>query len=198
MLALLFASAAVAADRSSDGDIVIERFELSSTPTEGRYGPWRDRNKEGWYAGEIITITNAFFRYVTFSDVGDPKHPRPDYSGPIKIFPDHIFLDHPGVPYPYRVAGRADGRPVLVTWEGYKQWKKRKSIFELNILWLQKEDAKKANKITGVLPSRLPGPMLSLRAPPRRPKTPRFSPPTLYPVPAVPFSSPGLRSSTRP
>jgi hypothetical protein len=99
-----------------------------------------------WTAAEIITITNASFRYVRFSDVIDPKHPRPDYSGSLKIFPDHVYLDHPGVPYPYRVAGRADGTPVLVTREGYEQWKNGKNIFEFNVLWLWNEDAKEANK----------------------------------------------------
>jgi hypothetical protein len=147
LVTLLFASAALAADRSDDGDIAVAKFELSATPAQGRYAPWRDpKNQIHWYAGEIITITNASFRYATFSDAIDPKHPRPDYSGPLKAFPDHVYLDHPGVPYPYRVAGRADGTPVLVTWEGYEQWKKSKKIFELNILWLWKEDAKKANK----------------------------------------------------
>jgi hypothetical protein len=141
LFVLLFASAAVAADRSDDSNIAIAKFELSATPVEGRYAPWRDpKNQINWWAGELITITNASFRYSTFSDVIDSKHPRPDYSGPLKVF--HVYLDHPGVPYPYRVAGRADGTPVLVTWEGYEQWKKDRKIFQLNILWLWKEDAK--------------------------------------------------------
>jgi hypothetical protein len=147
LFALLFAAAAVAADRSDDGDIAVAKFELSTRPAEGRYAPWRDpKNQIGWYAGEVIMITNASFRYTTFSDVIDPKHPCPDFSGPLKVFPDHVYLDHPGMRYPYRVAGRADGTAVLVTWEGYEQWKKSKKIFELDILWLWKDDAKEANK----------------------------------------------------
>jgi hypothetical protein len=148
LFASLFASAVVAGDRSDDeGDIAIAKFELSATPTDGRYAPWRDPKKQSdAFAGEIITITNGSFHYATFSDVIDRKHPLPDYSGRLRVFRDHVYLDHPGVPYPYRVAGRANGTPVLVTWEGYEQWKKAKKIFELNILWLWKEDAEANNR----------------------------------------------------
>jgi hypothetical protein len=146
LFALLLASGVVAADRSDDGDIAVAKFELS-TPAEGRYAPWRDpKDRSSFYGGELITITKASFHYHIFSDAIDPKHPSPDFSGPLKVFPDHVYLDHPGVPYPYRVAGRADGTPVLVTWEGYEQWKKAKKIFQRNILWLWKDNAKEANK----------------------------------------------------
>ncbi|MGA3285014.1 MAG: hypothetical protein ABSD57_11230 [Verrucomicrobiota bacterium] len=144
LFVLLSVSAVVAGESTKDGFVPIAKFEVSS-PVPGWYAPWRDpKDQTKWYAGQLILITNASFRYGTFSDVVGV--PRPDYSGPLKVFADHIYLDHPGVPYPYRVAGKADGIPVLVTWEGYEQWKKSGKVFELNILYFWKDDAKEANK----------------------------------------------------
>jgi hypothetical protein len=132
---MLLTLACHAGQRSSDGMIPVAKFVVS-TPASGLYGPWRDaKDQTKWYAGELITVTNSSFRYTTFSDVVGK---RPDYSGTVSVFKDHIYLDHPGVPYPYRVAGVADGTPVLFTWEGYEQWKKTGKVFMLNVLYLQK------------------------------------------------------------
>src|SRR5262245_47359239 len=107
-----------AAEISRDGMIPIKEFQISP-PASGRYAPWRDRkDSPKCYAGELITISESTFRYSYFSDVVDPNRPEPNYSGKLLTFKDHIYLDHPGVPYPYRVSGLADGVPVLLTWEG--------------------------------------------------------------------------------
>ena len=135
-LLLLFALTCHAGEPLSDGMIPVSKFIISA-PAYGLYGPWRDaKDQHNWYAGELVIITNASFRYTTFSDV--VRTNRPDYSGTVSVFKDHISLNHPGVPYPYRVAGAADGIPVLLTWEGYEQWKKTGKVFELNVLYLQK------------------------------------------------------------
>ena len=140
VLLLLLALTSYAAERSSDGMIPIAKFTISA-PASGTYAPWHDRKDQiKWYAGEIIIITNSSFRYTTFSDVVGK---RPDYSGTVSVFKDHIYLDHPGIPYPYRVAGVADGVPVLFTWEGYEQWKKTRKIFMLNLLYLEKSSTPK-------------------------------------------------------
>jgi hypothetical protein len=140
LLTLFYTPVALAGDSSDkesdkEGNVAIAKFELSAIPAEGEYGPWHDV-KQYWYAGEITTIPNGSFRYTWFSDAMSDRRPQPPYSGPLKVFSDHIYLDHPGVCYPYRVAGKADGTPVIMTWEGYEQWKKTKKVFELNILWL--------------------------------------------------------------
>jgi len=138
-LLLLLAMTCCAGELSNDGMVSVAKFSVSA-PAFGLYGPWRDKDKTGWYGGELITITNATFNYTTFSDVAGK---RPEYSGALLVLTDHIYLNHPGVPYPYRVAGVADGVPVLFTWEGYEQWKKTGKVFELNILYLQKATAPK-------------------------------------------------------
>ena len=142
-LLMILTVSVCAGERAKDGMISIKNFEIAP-PASGTYAPWRDRkDSPRWYAGELIIITNSTFRYGRFSDVIDPDKPKPDYSGKISIFKDHVYLDHPGVPYPYRVAGLADGVPVLLTWEGYEQWKKKKKVFELELLYLEKTPEKK-------------------------------------------------------
>jgi hypothetical protein len=119
--------------------IPVAKFVLSA-PASGTYSPWRDpKDQIKYFAGELISITNSSFHYGTFSDVPDT---RVHYSGSVSVFKDHIYLDHPGIPYPYRVAGVADGVPVLFTWEGYEQWKKTGKVFELNVLFCQKTSPK--------------------------------------------------------
>ncbi|MBK1884338.1 hypothetical protein JIN85_18110 [Luteolibacter pohnpeiensis] len=108
-----------------------------SRPTNGRYTPHRDKS-DHWYAGEIITIKYPTFRYEYFTDVADAE--TPDYTGKIQLFEDHIFLNHPGVPYPYRVAGFLDGRSVLLSWEAYQSWKKNGRVSRGGILYLQKAE----------------------------------------------------------
>jgi len=117
---------ACAAERSRDGMIPIKKFEISP-PASGTYAPWRERqDSPKWYAGELIIISESTFRYSRFSDVIDPDRPKPDYVGKLSIFKDHIYLDHPGVPYPYRVSGVADGMPALLTWGGMSNGKKQR------------------------------------------------------------------------
>ncbi len=137
-LLTLFVLAGHAAESPKDGMIPVAKFTVQA-PATGRYTPWRDsQNQTVWYASEIIVIRESLFRYSRFSDVIDPKRPEPDYSGKLSVFKDHIYLDHPGVPFPYRIAGVADGVPVLLTWESYEQWKKTKKVFELNLLYLER------------------------------------------------------------
>jgi hypothetical protein len=130
---LMFALTCQAGGNSNEGMVPIAKFVLAP-PALGTYKPWRDP-KERWYAGEIIILTNSSFHYIKFSDVVGRHR---DYSGTLSIFKDHIYLNHPDVPYPYRIAGVADGVPVLFTWEGYEQWKKTGKVFELNILYGEK------------------------------------------------------------
>jgi hypothetical protein len=138
---MILAFSAFAGERSRM--ISIKKFEIAP-PASGTYAPWRDRNDSSkWYAGELITVSESTFRYTRFSDSINPDRPQPDYSGKISIFKDHIHLDHPGIAYPYRVSGLADGLPVLLTWEGYEQWKKEKMVFALNLLYLEKTPKQK-------------------------------------------------------
>ena len=142
-LLLLFFSATsgMSSNKSEDGDILINKFKLSP-PANGTYAPWRNqKNQINCYGGELITIKASSFEYTTFSDVIGAE--RPDYKGHIEVFNDHIYLDHPGVPYPYRMSGIADGVLVLITWEGYEEWKKKHTISRGNILFLQKHPDKK-------------------------------------------------------
>lgn len=129
---------ACAERRTRDGMIPIKKFKIAP-PVSGTYAPWRKRKDAAeWYAGEMIDISESTFRYSRFSDAIDPARPEPDYSGKLSIFDDHIYLGPPDIPSAYRVSGLADGAPVLLTLQGYEQWKKEKSIFELNLLYLQK------------------------------------------------------------
>ena len=139
---LVLSASAYAGDRASDGMISIKKFEIAP-PASGTYAPWRDRNDSlKWHAGQLITVSGPTFRYVFFSDAIDPDRPQPDYPGKISIFKDHVFLDHPGVPFPYRISGLADGVPVVLTWEGYEQWKKKKKVSGADLLYLEKTPAK--------------------------------------------------------
>jgi hypothetical protein len=134
-LLLLLTISCCAADHPKDGMVQITKFVVSA-PATGRYAPWRDsKNHVAWYAGEIIAITNSAFHYTFFTDVvGDDR----EYSGKLSVTKDWIVLEHPGIAYPYRVSGVADGVPVLLTWAGYEQWKKTGKVFEFNILYLEK------------------------------------------------------------
>lgn len=123
-----------AAEGSRDGMISVKKFVISA-PAAGTYAPWRDPKQNKWFAGEIIVISGSTFRYTTFSDVVGSER---DYSGTLSVLKDHIYLEHPGVPYPYRVTGLADGVPVMLTWAGYEQWKEKGKLEELNLLYLQK------------------------------------------------------------
>ncbi|WP_150107222.1 hypothetical protein [Pedosphaera parvula] len=127
-----------AEERSPDGMIPVAKFVVSA-PASGKYVPWRDpKDSPKWYAGELVVISESSFHYSQFSDAIDPNRPERDYSGKLSVFKDHIYLDHPGVPFPYRISGVADGVQVLLTWEGYEQWKRTKKVFELNLLYLEK------------------------------------------------------------
>jgi hypothetical protein len=146
LFAVIFVAGAVAGEKQEDGFIPIAKFEMSA-PAPGRYAPWRGPDGQlKWYAGELINITNSSFRYTRFSDVA---RPQPDFAGSLKIHSDHIYLDHPGIPYPYRVAGKADGIAVLMTWEGFEEWKKGRRVFMSNILYHDERKANKAVQRTG-------------------------------------------------
>ncbi len=108
-----------------------------SRPANGQYMPQRNRS-DHYFAGQIITIKDQTFRYEYFTDVVNAE--TPDYTGKIQVFEDHIFLDHPGVPYPYRVAGVLDGRSVLLSWEAFQSLKKNGRVSRGDILYLQKAD----------------------------------------------------------
>ena len=132
----LFVFTCKAAESTKDGMVPIAKFVVSA-PVSGRYTPWRDpQDHHRWFCGEIILINGSSFCWTEFSDV---VRPEPDYSGTLVMYKEHIYLNHPGIPYPYRVAGVADGVPVLLTWEGYESWKKSGKVFELNLLYLEKE-----------------------------------------------------------
>jgi hypothetical protein len=68
-----------------------------SRPENWRYMPHRDKS-DHYFDGQIITIKDQTFRYEYFTDVVSAE--TPDYTSKIQVFDDHIFLDHPGVPYP--------------------------------------------------------------------------------------------------
>ena len=107
---------------------------------DGRYTPWRESKDEiTYYAGEITTIQGTQFRYTYFTDAVIEGRIDPNYSGTLKVFDDHIYLDHPGVPYPYRITGMLDGVYVMVTWEGYQEWKKFGKIMPHHLLYLEKK-----------------------------------------------------------
>ncbi|HWH70143.1 MAG TPA: hypothetical protein VNT26_12215 [Candidatus Sulfotelmatobacter sp.] len=147
LLLLFVASLGMASEGSTDGLIPISNFVLSKPPA-GKYAPWRNADEQAnWFAGETIEIKTSSFHYATFTDVVGLDRPQPDYSGPLKVFTDHIYLDHPGICYPYRVAGRADGVPVLLTWAGYEEWRRTHKVTQLDILYLQKQENKEPNNI---------------------------------------------------
>jgi hypothetical protein len=106
-----------------------------SLPADGQYAP-NQSDDEIYYAGETITIKDQTFRFLTFTDIANAE--GADFKGKVQVFEDHVFLDHPGVMYPYRIAGTLDGRPVLLTWIAYQSWKKSGQI-PFGILYLQKD-----------------------------------------------------------
>jgi len=116
-------------------NIRISKFKLSQ-PRPGTYTPWNPHNRISPLAGEVIIIQGSSFRYTGFSDAG--SYIPPDYKGGFSSFADHIYLNDSRVPSPFRVAGIADGAPVLLTREGYEQWQKTGSVSPGEILYLQK------------------------------------------------------------
>jgi len=131
------------AERSSDGRAAIKSFAIAPL-ADGKYTPWRaPEERDAWYAGEIIILNGSTFHYARFSDVSSGQR---DYSGRVNAYQNHIYLDHPSIPYPYRIAGTADGKPVLLTWEGYEQWKKTGKVAENDILYRQNMEALNGRK----------------------------------------------------
>jgi hypothetical protein len=108
--------------------IQIVKFTITA-PAIGTYEPLLPD-----FSGETITINNSSFHYTESTDVGGIK--MPDFSGPLLLFKDHIYLDNTNVPDPYRIAGIADGRPVLINSEGFRQWRKSKEVSNWNILYI--------------------------------------------------------------
>jgi len=116
-------------------NIRISKFKLSE-PAPGTYAPQDSHNRIMFFAGEIIIIEGSSFRYTRFSDVG--SYIPPDYRGEFSSFSDHIYLNDPRVPSPFRIAGVADGTSVLLTREAYEQWQKTGAVAPGTILYLQK------------------------------------------------------------
>jgi hypothetical protein len=129
--------------QAKDGMVSIGKFVIS-TLALGTYAPWQEpKDQINWFGGELIKINKSSFQYHEFSD--DLSHPLPDYSGSVSIFKEHIYLNNTNVPDPYRIAGTADGRPVLLTLDGYQQWKETGKVFELNILYREKATKQKTH-----------------------------------------------------
>jgi len=116
-------------------EIRISKFKISD-PTPGTYTPWSPHNKIGYFAGEVIIMQGSTFRYTGFSDTS--SYIPPDYRGEFSSFSDHIYLNDPRVPSPFRVAGTADGVSVLLSREGYKQWQTTGTVAPGMVLYLQK------------------------------------------------------------
>ncbi|WP_415909466.1 hypothetical protein [Oleiharenicola sp. Vm1] len=111
-------------------------------PKDGRYVPWRkSEDSSRHYAGEIITLSGAGFRYQYFTDVIEEEVIVPDWSGGLKISPDHIYLDHPAVPFPYRITGLLDGVFVMTTWRAVEHWKKFGNMQDYDVLYLETKKA---------------------------------------------------------
>jgi hypothetical protein len=89
--------------------------------------------KQGWFAGEVITINGAKYRWGYFTD--DISHTPKPQVGVIKFFADHIVLE--GLKWePKRIPGILDGVPVLWTEKAYAEWKKSGKI---DALYLEKK-----------------------------------------------------------
>jgi hypothetical protein len=89
--------------------------------------------KQGWFAGEVITISGTKYRWRYFTD--DISHTPKPQEGLIKYFPDHIVLE--GLKWePKRIPGILDGVPVLWTEKGYAEWKRSGTI---TALYLEKK-----------------------------------------------------------
>ena len=103
-------------------------------PPDGRYSP---DPKGRYFAGEIITIKGESFQYTRFSDAVSEKD-EPTYSGKVIFYSDRVFLNHPGIPFPYRIPGKLNGIPVLWTWKEHKAWEKSGKIGD-DVLYLEKK-----------------------------------------------------------
>jgi hypothetical protein len=134
---LLFTTFGCASHISRDGHIRISKFKISE-PASGTYTPWNPRNRIGIYAGEVIIIQGSAFRYTRFSDTS--SYIPPNYLGEFTVFADHIYLNDPRVPSPFRIAGIADGVPALLTREAYQEWMKTGAVMVGDILYFQKKE----------------------------------------------------------
>jgi hypothetical protein len=147
-IAILLGLGVLAYAQQSHRAVVSVSWKLQP-PVSGRYVP--DPSKS-WFAGEIVQIDGTNFHYTQFTDVGSAR--VPDYRGRVLIFKDHIYLDHPGMAYPYRISGLLTNRPVIWTWKGYEQWRKSGEIDELDILYLEIPGGEQGAATKGSQPSR--------------------------------------------
>jgi len=97
------------------------KFKISNLH-DGLYVPYRTISFRGVFTSERLTIKNNTFHYKYFTDVVDAY--APDFKGAIRAKKDIIFLDHPGMSFPYRVTGKLEGRPVILTWRAHQKWLK--------------------------------------------------------------------------
>ncbi len=123
------------------GFVRINTFEICR-PVQEVYAPWPDPEKPAiGFEVELITITNGSFVWSYLTDACSPV----TNSGPLLVFKDHIYLNNPGVWEPFRIAGRADGTPVLLKRADYEAWKKTKRIHPWALLYLQKRGWRRAS-----------------------------------------------------
>lgn len=95
------------------------KFEISN-PHDGLYVTYKTISFRSVFAWETLTIENNTFHYKYSTDVVGGY--APDFKGPVEVKKDSIFLDHPGMNLPYRVAGKLEGRPVILTWRAHQKW----------------------------------------------------------------------------
>jgi len=132
LVASCLSDASAAAENKSKNSFVL------APAKDGKYAPWRDPEEAiRHYAGEIVTIDGAKFRSTYFTDVVETEALDSDFSGAVRRYDDHIYLDHPGLAYPYRVTGFLDGTFVMITWRDYEFWKKFGRMPEYGALFLQ-------------------------------------------------------------
>ena len=115
-----------------------KRGFVLAPPKAGVYAPWHNSTEAlGFYAGEIITLSKEAFRYQLKTDVIEEDNILQDWEGSLRIFEGHIYLDHPGVPFPYRITGYLDGVFVMTTWRTFERWKKFGVMEDYEVLYLQ-------------------------------------------------------------
>jgi hypothetical protein len=118
---------------------------VAAPPKDGNYVPWRDpKEASRYYAGETIAIAGVDFHYVFFTDALQEEMIFPDWKAKMKVFPDHIYLDHPGIAYPHRITGYLDGEFVMITWRALEHLKRFGNVGSERVLFL--ESSKEPNK----------------------------------------------------
>ncbi len=94
------------------------KFEITK-PHDGLYVTYKNVAFRSVFVAETLTIETNTFHYKYSTDVVGVGA---DFKGPVEVKEDSIFLDHPGMVLPSRVAGKLDGRPVILTWAAHQRW----------------------------------------------------------------------------